>query len=362
MPISRFTCSSFRNLLHCECDFSPVLNCFIGQNGSGKTSLLEAIYLISHGRSFRTNQIKRVINHGQECLTVYLELTDDSGVTSLGLSKSRQDQQKIRLNGENLPSIVELTRLLPVLVINPDAFELIEAGPEQRRSFIDWGVFHVEHQYAVVWQRWKKCLSQRNAALRAGLCPEPWSQQFITFSNQITQLRQQLLENQLPILEELLATFSLPFEFSFSYRTGWDQALSLEEALHKSRDSEREKGYTMVGPQRADLSIKINNIPASQVLSRGQEKLVVIAAKLSQGLCLKKLTGKSVLTLIDDLASELDERHLEKVAQTLLSLDSQLFVTGIAEKDVAWTRLFHKKNMFHVEHGAVTPMILEETN
>ncbi|MBX9714001.1 MAG: DNA replication and repair protein RecF, partial [Pseudomonadaceae bacterium] len=169
MALTRFTVAAVRNLHPATLSPSPRINILSGANGSGKTSLLEAIHLLGLARSFRSSRLLPVIQHEVDECTVFGQVAlAQGGLSSLGISRNRLGELHIRIDGENVRSAAQLAETLPLQLINPDSFRLLEGVPKIRRQFLDWGVFHVEPRFLPAWQRLQKALRQRNSWLRRG--------------------------------------------------------------------------------------------------------------------------------------------------------------------------------------------------
>lgn len=354
--IRRLDILRVRNLS--EVHIRPVSNVNIisGKNGSGKTSLLEAIYMLGLGRSFRSQKLEPVISTEADDCVIFAELLD--GV-SIGLNKSKKTGHVLKLLGERQKSWVETARLLPMQVINSDSFLLLEGSPKIRRRFLDWGVFHVEHEFALAWRKATKCLSQRNLLLKQRKTDfsqlAAWDVEFAVQGEIIDALRRRYIERLLPILEDTLPRLiSLP-TLRVQYERGWSEDLPLKEALEASLERDTKYGATQVGPHRADLSIKIGRHGAHEVLSRGQQKLLVSAMKIAQSQLLYSLTDDKGLYLIDDLPSELDADNRVLICQLLEELNCQIFITCVdaAELEKCWSSGV-SSGKFHVEHGKIT--------
>ncbi len=357
--------SGLRNLQGIEISPAPRLNLIYGENGSGKTSLLEAIHLLSSGRSFRSSKLDPLINYELDQALVFAQL--DDGIR-LGLSKSRRRRHQLRMQDETQRNWESVARSLPLQIIDATAFQLLEGGPKARRRFLDWGVFHVEQGFISAWRDSRKCLANRNALLKQDRFDlaqlEAWDREFVTASEQMDGHRRDYMQKFLPIFREVYSQLEGAHgdELALSYSRGWASDRSFAEELLRSRDLDRRYGSTQVGPQRADIIVRLERAPAVEVLSRGQQKILVSALKIAQGRLLSDCLGANCLYLIDDLPSELDAENRARVFDALLSLDSQLFVTCVELGSLVHApggSLFAnlgrgEKAQFHVEHGRIT--------
>lgn len=360
MPLKRLSVTAVRNLHPVTIYPSPHINLIYGDNGSGKTSLLEAIHILGLARSFRSTRLQPVIQHQHEACTVFGELLLDNGVvTSMGITRSKQADYQIRIDGQTVRSTAQLADTLPLQLINPDSFRLLEGAPKQRRQYLDWGVFHVEHQFLGTWQRLQKSLKQRNSLLRRGRIERsqltPWEAELVASSERIDQFRRAYIARLKPVFEQVLAQLVSLDELTLSYFRGWDKERDLQAVLDSQFDRDCQLGHTQAGPQRADLRLRIKGMNAAEVLSRGQQKLVVCALKIAQGYLLKE-SGRQqdCVFLVDDLPSELDEQHRNALCRLLEGLNCQVFITGVEAEQLA--RSWQKETlltMFHVEHGHI---------
>ncbi|SDT12904.1 DNA replication and repair protein RecF [Halopseudomonas xinjiangensis] len=360
MALTRIDVTGVRNLQPVTLHPSPRINIISGANGSGKTSLLEAIHILGLARSFRSTRLQPVIQYEKQSCTVYGELQSGSSAKhSLGVTRDREADYQIRIDGRTANAASELATILPLQLINPDSFRLLEGAPKQRRQFLDWGVFHVEHQFLATWQRLQKALKQRNSLLRRGRIDRSvlavWDSELVAAGERIDAFRQHYISRLKPVFEATLGSLLDLEGLSLSYNRGWDKDRTLQAVLESQLDRDVQIGHTQAGPQRADLRLRIRGLNAVEVLSRGQQKLVVSAMKIAQGVLLKDLgRGSSCLYLVDDLPSELDKKHREALCQLLSSLECQIFITCVEASQLhgSWdgdTPLA----MFHVEHGHI---------
>lgn len=339
--------------------FKPSLNLFFGKNGSGKTSLLEAIYFLSFGRSFRSRLNKHIIHHDQPFLSLIGNIAHGEQQALIGMERHRDNAlNRTHLNAEKLSSLIQLANIFPVQVINSEGMKLLNAGPKLRRQFLDWGVFHVEHRFISAWQDAQQALKQRNAALKSQECREQitsWDHILVQRSNELNEWRNEYADRLSKKLDDLLPTLC-PFAstISLKYRRGWNKEKNLQDVLADGLARDQAFGYTQYGPHRATLELYANGTPAQHVLSQGQQKLVVCALRLAQGLIIKELAGKRSSYLVDDLPSELDTAACTNIARALANTGAQVFITGIAELDLSLlAQLFDDAAMFHVEHGHI---------
>ena len=360
MPLETLAVTDFRNLAEVRLEAASGLTLITGPNGAGKTSLLEAIYFLGHARSFRTRHAERLIREDRPLLRVTGKVRwPERPATVLGIERERAGQ-RIRVGGRTPRGLAELVEWLPLQLINQDSHLLLEGGPRYRRRYLDWGLFHVEHEFYGVWRQYVRALKQRNAALRRGEPPtvaRAWDQALIEAGTRLDLLRRQHLERLLPLIQaHQAALVDLPVP-EFDYRRGWPAVHdTLAEALEAGFETDRRRGFTQYGPHRADLAISIDGVAAQEQLSRGQQKQLATALQLAQAEAVVRSTGRKSIFLVDDLAAELDEAHRAKVLSRLQALDVQAFVTATDDALVpaeGWA----DRRLFHVKHGRVSEVL-----
>lgn len=342
MPLARLDISRLRNLKQVRLDPSPQVNLIVGENGSGKTSVLEAIHLLSLGRSFRSHKHKTYIQYEQQECVVFAQVDDGHQRLPLGIKRSRDGAVEVRIQGRPAQSAVELAERLPVQLINPDAFRLLEGSPKVRRQFVDWGVFHFDEQFINAWRGWQKALKQRNSLLRRGKISAnllaAFDQELIRLGEHVNDARKAYVAALTPHFEAVLTQLAPALSVQLQFFQGWDAQKTLREAVEHSYQRDIDLGYTNTGPQRADLRVKTPSGDALDTLSRGQQKLVVSALKIAQGQLLIE-RGRQLVFLVDDLPAELDANHRRKLCQLLESLASQIFITSVGpdSMDFNWS-------------------------
>lgn len=354
MSLSLLSILNLRNIESAKIEPSPRLNILVGANGSGKTSVLEAIYLLGRGKSFRSAYSRRIVNYNHPSLTVFGKTQSKSGlVNTLGIQISN-GRFRAKLNGKFEQKSSTLASVIPLLFISPDGDKLINGSPRQRRRFIDWGLFHVEHEFLSVWQRYNRILQQRNAILRQKSVAMlvNWDEQFIEAALSLDKFRVKYLENLVCLTRKYIQQLLGIDGIEFSYQSGWRRGESFKDALKASVDSDLRLGFTQKGPHRADLQMKIEGRAAAEYLSGGQQKLAACSLLLAQASVFNQYKQDSCVILVDDLPSELDLQHRHLFMDLLYSIGGQLFVTTTAS-DLLQLSAYKDKKTFHVEHGSV---------
>lgn len=335
--LQRFKINNFRNIATLDLALSPHLNLIVGDNGSGKTSLLEAIYFLSHARSFRSNRLQRLIKEEESQFNLFAEVTGQAQMHRVGLERGRDGSGKLKLDEQMQASHTAVAKLLPTLLFNPESFSQFWTGSKFRRSLIDWGLFYQCPEFLAQWQMLMRNLKQRNAALKQGQSQALltlWDEAIIQLSEQIDQFRKAYVESYIPIVETLLSGFMQDQRLSIQYYRGWSKDKQLVDCFAEAIDQDRKMGYTHYGPQRADLRFKVGTAMAQDILSRGQQKLLICCLKLAQGLLFTESTGDSCLYLLDDLCSELDVHNRNRLFDHLKAVKAQVFVTAIEAKQL----------------------------
>ncbi|WP_111657819.1 DNA replication/repair protein RecF [Isoalcanivorax indicus] len=357
--LQRLVLTAFRNYRHAEFRPGPRINLLVGDNGSGKSSLLEAIYLLGSGRSFRSSRLQRLVREGDQETVLFAEVAGEKGNSHrLGMSRTRQAFSGLKLDGANLKGLSELARLLPVQVFHPGTVEIVEGPSSARRRYLDWGLFHVEQSFLQEWRALNSALQQRNRQLRTGAASReisPWSQQVARGSDRINQLRSGYLEALRPHLASVLSHMGELPEVSLTLYPGWPEGEDLLALLDADLLKDRERGHTTRGAHRAELRMMTSAGPVRDVFSRGQLKTLGYALLLAQLNLLVKDRDGHCLILVDDLASELDQMHSGAVLQALRALNQQMIITALSAEALPGLADDQDVNMFHVEHGVLTP-------
>ena len=356
--LARLEITSFRNVKHCALCPHPELNVLAGPNASGKTSFLEAIHYLALGRSFRTSSVKPLIRAGDSETVLFAEL---AGGANAGLRKARSGDQQLKFNGDALRSWESVAREIPVQLLDATSFSLLNDGPKLRRRFLDWGVFHVEQQFLAAWRRTRKSILQRNALLKQGSGDDEkqlsfWERELVSGASEISSSREQYFQRLQKAFAAALSNLSeeLSDSINLHFYPGWNPEHELGRLLYENREIDKKYGATRHGPHRADVLVKVANDKAIDLLSRGQQKLIVSALKIAQGALFFETREQRPIYLVDDLAAELDHKNRENVFRLLRSLGGQLFVTCVAVEALeSCLPEPGAGSLFHVEHGTI---------
>ncbi|MFT4653989.1 MAG: DNA replication and repair protein RecF [Patiriisocius sp.] len=361
MHILKISLVNFRNFS--AVDFSPHenLNVIYGDNGAGKSSLLEAIHVLGFGRSFRTSRPDLFISDKKTQAAGFCEFMNQGVLSKLGFSRSKRDGYLFSLNGEKTKKIVDIARLLPVQIFTPQSSDLILGPPLGRRRYLDWLLFHVEHQFQFLNTRYINCLNQRNALLKQFdytqvsefRKQDVWLNQLAELGESITALRESYISRLNREISALYLKFSPELNVVLRYTNGWEKSNSLKDSISNKVDRDVFKGATSSGPHKADLQFMVDHKNAAEFMSRGQLRLLVSLLLLAEVKLLKELTGKQSVFLIDDISAELDEPTREKFITTVLEQDTQVFVTAIEKQQMSFVQTYNNKKVFHVERNRV---------
>lgn len=366
MSVVKLITQNFRNLDGELINFHPKLNFFIGDNGSGKSSLLEALFFLGHGKSFRTNKVDSLACHTTQKFVVSVR---DSNDQQLGLSRDiSSGLTNIKIDGQRHSRLSVLAKSIAIQIVTPESFKLFFGGPKERRRFIDLGMFHVKHDFSNRWKNFNRVLKQRNACIRFGngttvslknsMLPY-WTEQFCQLSIEVSDLRSTYVSNIILELNNWLAILlpSLNKRVTVQYSQGWPQKKSLIDVLNNNREREVSFGYSLYGAHKFDVKFLLDKQPIETQLSRGQQKLFLLALTFAQVSFIARVKLVKPILLIDDIGAELDVISRTALSKAIEQLDCQVIITAI-ESGVLQPFLDkndeRKFSMFHVKHGKIS--------
>ncbi len=349
MSVCQLNIHSLRNIHQAKLTLHPSFNVFHGANGSGKTSVLEAIYLLSAGYSFKTRETLPLVRYGERHLTVYARTFSDETVS---LRKIISGPTQVKLNTQSCQKNSMLARFIPCQVFYQDIFQIIDAGPSVRRSLMDWGVFHVKHEYHELWRNYRQVLKQRNALLRQRPSRNnilPWDRQLVELANDLNQLRQDYFKEWQVAFQQFLSQLS-DIECTINYYRGWrDNGKTLDVILEEQFAADCQRQYTQSGAHQADIRFETTNATAKQGLSRGQQKIILIALKLAQG----HLLEKNCIYLFDDITAELDINHVRQLMRCLQDVKGQKIMTVLDPVSLQSVLDTTEVQYYHLNQGTV---------
>lgn len=357
MFIASLQIRNVRNLTELELELGPGLNLFQGPNGSGKTALLEAVFLLARGRSFRTTRLSEIARYGETGFQVVAHIRHgQDGDVVTGVSREGKDLS-VRYHGEPVPRMSSHARRFPVSIATPDSQDLIHGSPKVRRRWLDWGLFHVEQNYLEKWRAYHRALRQRNCLLKTSTRSKElaaWEQEMASYSTEIQTVRARFIVTVSAHMQALAAK-ATHYSTSLHLKPGWDMAQSLLEELEAARGQDAAAGFTRSGPHRADVTFAVEERDAATVLSRGQSKLYVVLLAMALSQAITELGGESPVLLLDDPAAELD-RDTQAILIRLISDQACQSLMSLPNAD---SQLLDSKDMavFHVKRGDIRKMV-----
>jgi DNA replication and repair protein RecF len=373
MFIKKIHLSGVRCLIDQDLEFHPQLNIVTGSNGSGKSSLLEAITILLSGRSYRTkktSQIFRKSSGGKDSsILITAKIEFDKSAHQLGYLRERGNQKvTIKQDRTRLSKASLLAFNHPFIIISPETTDFIDGSSEQRRSYLDWILFHIDSNYHQLISDYNKVLLQRNALLKSSIYRSHnsfhneltmWNYQLSEKGEAVHKKRVDLVKNISSFWPGIIKSMSDDFEIKINYKSGWDNGNSLSEAIELALPTDKRRRFTSKGPHRADIEIISNTLgcPVKDVCSRGEKKLINIAMGLAQILYINHISEKRSILLVDDFYAEFDADRVVSVITKILSLGIQVFLTTPRSEDLKLINQIENKKVFHLNEGSVEEVV-----
>ena len=366
MELKEISLSDFRNIRQETVLFESGANALIGENGQGKTNLLEAIYFLACGKSFRNSRYRELICHQKEKAVLSAKIHGGGSDFELRVELDRKEGKSIYKNGCKIEKLSRFLGLFRVVLFCPEHLQLVKSAPKLRRSFLDGAICQLRPYYASLLNEFLKTEAQRSALLkncsRTGRVPEElitvWDEKISTVAAKISMYRKEYLDRLCLLAPENYRQIAggrekmvLSYQ-SDVFREGFSEeetAKAYRELLKENREADLKYGFTQKGPHRDDFSIQIDSYPARLYASQGQQRSAVLALKLAEGEISRAETGEEPLILLDDVLSELDESRRNFITAGFSSRQSIL--TGTDEDNFHFTekKIFVKGGTFRDE-------------
>ncbi|RCW41469.1 MULTISPECIES: DNA replication/repair protein RecF [unclassified Halanaerobium] len=371
MYLKKILCRHFRNFDELILDLNPNLNIFLGANGQGKTNFLEAIYILAAADSHRTNVNSEMIKWEYNQALVQAILSKRDGKIKLAM-RLDSSGRKVELNDNPLSKINEIMGYLNVVLFSPEDLKIVKEGPSHRRNFIDLEISQVSRYYHHLMGKYNHILKQRNNLLKSiqnknqsseGDMLSIWDSQLSEIGSKIILKRLEVID-KLKILARLAQRqitkgsedLKLEYDISlkgFSRKLGEAELKKLfAENLLKNREQEINRGYTVVGPHRDDLILKLNEKELRKYGSQGQQRTAALSLKLAELEFMKSETGEYPVLLLDDVFSELDSSRRETLLKVIAD-NIQTIITATDEENLSGLRN-NSYNIYEVNQGRIT--------
>lgn len=328
------------------------VNWIVGGNGAGKTSLLEAIFLLARGRSFRSSRHGNLLRDGETGLSVKGTIIGDGKRGTIEMVASTGGRKRLLENGAPVRRVLDLKERIQVRILTENSQILLEGEPAIRRMFLDWNLFHVEHRYTDLYSSFRRVLGQRNAWLRSGALGSPvWDAEYIALSEKITSFRRRYVDLLSAEISSLNSRVPSQFKLEISLLAGWPEKQSCADAIKDGFLEDQRRGFTKYGPAKADLRVSVSG--NARVGSRGQSKVAACLLQYAaQKVLEKREAHRSCIWLLDDLRAELDVLATENLWDLFLETQQQIFLTGRGRNSVlSAVGDGNRIPVFHVEHG-----------
>jgi DNA replication and repair protein RecF len=350
MVLEHIQISGFRNISQASVEFSPKTNVLVGDNAQGKTNLVEAVYLMAGGKSFRVSKFREMIRQGEETARIQLQISGEGLPFALSMQLNRKEGKEIKKNGVRLTKLSDFLGLFRAVLFCPEHLSLVKDGPAKRRSFIDGAICQIRPYYASLLNEAKRLEEQRAALLKKSIKePVPaelfavWEERLATISVKVACLRADYiarLSRLAPLHFSAISAnkekFCLQYE-SDVFREGMSpESMTLQylELLRQGRENDRKYGFTQKGIHRDDLLMFVSDFPARGFASQGQQRSAVLSLKLAEGEISREMTGQEPVYLLDDVLSELDEGRRRYITEGLVG--KQVILTGTDPEDFSF--------------------------
>lgn len=363
MNVENIRLINFRNYNSININFNENINVFVGKNAQGKTNLLEAIYMCSSGKSFRSNRDKELINFEKKEAYIGASIKNNRFDKFVELKLDREKSKIIRINKTEIKNYKELNTGLSVVIFSPDDLKLVKDGPSERRTFLDQGISQIKPVYNYNINRYNKILFQRNNLLKSSRLNKDITSLLDVFDVQISKIGTSIILERQKFLIELYKNCKSIHsnltlnkeELYLKYHTNVPILPSREDIeaqyinmLKKNLNRDIEYGTTEIGPHRDDILFYINGKEVKTYGSQGQQRTLVLTLKLSEIDLIKNVIGTYPVVLLDDVFSELDEERRMYLTKSFNEM--QVFITVTDAVDIKSIDNYNK-TIFYIEGG-----------
>ncbi len=356
MFVKKLELSGFRNYKSEEFEFLPGTNILYGNNAQGKTNALEALYLFSIGKSFRTQQDRELINFDETYTRLRVEFDDSLRTNEIEIVIRRDRKKQIKINEIPISKMGDLIGKFCVILFSPDELNLTKGSPNARRKFLDIALSQMRPKYYHILRRYNKVLEQRNNLIKkmrfttdnsAKETLFVWNEKLAEYGMAIIEYRKNFVEKLYQFSKEIHREISGE-EFDIRYKTAFETKDDFNEKLNNSIDKEIEQGFTLYGPHRDDFDIYTDGKDLKTYGSQGQHRSAVLALKLAQADMVYEDTGEYPVLLLDDIMSELDS---ERRAYLVGKIKNKQVIITCTDADE--TGITDGANLIHIDNGKV---------
>ncbi len=365
MFLRQLSILNYKNISDASLGFSSKINCFIGDNGEGKTNLLDAVYFLSFCHSMSSNIDSLSMRHDTDFFMLQGQYVQDDGETveEIYAGMKRGAKKQFKRNKKAYKKLSEHIGLIPLIIVSPDDVTLIAGGGEERRKLLDMVISQYDNTYIDLLNRYNKALQQRNALLKMEEEPDAmlltlWEEEMADNGEKIFQKRNDFVNRFVPVFNEIYNKISGEKEqVSLRYISHCQRGRLLDVIQH-DRHKDRAVGYSLHGVHRDDLEMLIGGYPMKREGSQGQTKTYVISLKLAQFDFLRQtISATTPLLLLDDIFDKLDAQRVEKIVNIVSGEKfGQIFITDTNREHL--DNILSKGNfdykLFHVSSGNFT--------
>lgn len=361
MRIDSLNILNYKNIHEANLLFSPRINCFIGDNGMGKTNVLDALYFLSFCKSYSNSIDSQNINHEAEFFMLHGKYTVNNSHEDIYCGMKRKQKKQFKRNKKEYERLSDHIGLLPLVFVSPDDNVLISEGSDERRKFVDGVISQFNNTYLQQLLLYNNALKQRNALLKADVKPdvslfEIWEEQMYSLGNYIYEQRKRFLGEFIPIFSEIYHQISGGHEeIDLVYQSQFDKE-DIPEKMHKTRERDLILGYSTVGIHKDELEMHLDGYPIKRVGSQGQNKTYLVALKLAQHFFLQRAHKFPPILLLDDIFDKLDSKRVENIIRLVSGENfGQIFITDTNREhlDSIISKISNQMQIFNVNNGTI---------